>query len=432
MADTDDAALLDDLIAQWRSQRRRRTDELARLEARFRAEVAGLRQVGLTLEEAFLVAERRVGRLESGGGESVPRRQETLVAFACAVLAGVAIKVPAFLGLDPNVDADVAVYLRNAGLLVLPCLVGYFAWKRGLRGRTLGGLAGMFVAAAVAANLPALGGAPGFEQLAILHLPIALLLAVGMAHAGGRWGETGARMNFIRFSGELFIYYVLIALGGGVLMAAMALTFRTLGINVGPFFGNWIVPCGAAGALVVASWLVETKQRVMESMAPMLTRLFTPLFALMLVAFLATLVWSGRGVAIEREMLIGFDLLLVVVLGMLLYSLSARDPQAPAGVFEVVQVVLVVSALLADAVALWAIGARIGEFGFSPNRVAALGENVILLVNLAWSAVLYVRILLGRGSFQGLERWQTGYLPVYAGWAAAVVVLFPLLFRWIG
>ena len=95
------------------------------------------------------------------------------------------------------------------------------------------------------------------------------------------------------------------------------------------------------------------------------------------------------------------------------------------------QVVLLVSALLADAVALWAIAARISEFGFSPNRVAALGENVILLVNLAWSAVLYVRFLRGRGSFARLERWQTDYLPVYAGWAAIVVIVFPPLFGYV-
>ena len=113
-------------------------------------------------------------------------------------------------------------------------------------------------------------------------------------------------------------------------------------------------------------------------------------------------------------------------------SLAARDPQAPPGAFDVVQVVLVVGALLADAVALWAIGARISEFGFSPNRVAALGENVILLVNLAWSAVLYIRFLIGRGSFPSLERWQTGYVPVYAVWAAIVVIVFPPLFRWLG
>jgi hypothetical protein len=63
--------------------------------------------------------------------------------------------------------------------------------------------------------------------------------------------------------------------------------------------------------------------------------------------------------------------------------------------------------------------------------VAALGENVILLVNLAWSALLYLRFLKGRGSFSSLEKWQTDYLPVYGVWAATVVILFPPLFRYI-
>ena len=92
---------------------------------------------------------------------------------------------------------------------------------------------------------------------------------------------------------------------------------------------------------------------------------------------------------------------------------------------------LLESTMLADAFALWAIAARISEFGFSPNRVAALGENVILLLNLAWSAVLYIRFLRGRGSFTDLERWQTNYVPVYAVWAAIVVIVFPPLFGYI-
>ncbi|HKG32467.1 MAG TPA: DUF4153 domain-containing protein, partial [Gemmatimonadales bacterium] len=126
---------------------------------------------------------------------------------------------------------------------------------------------------------------------------------------------------------------------------------------------------------------------------------------------------------------IAFDLLLVLVLGLLLYSISARDPEAPPGAFDLLLVLLLATALIADAFALAAIGARISEFGFTPNRVAALGENVILLVNLGWSAVLYVRFLRGRGSFAGLERWQTAYLPAYSLWAAIVVIGFPPLFR---
>jgi hypothetical protein len=234
-------------------------------------------------------------------------------------------------------------------------------------------------------------------------------------------------MDFIRFSGELFIYYVLIALGGGVFMGFMAMIFEAIGIDVEPFFEAFVLS-GVAGAVIVASWLVEAKQSVIENMAPVLARLFTPLFAALLITFLGTLLWTGRGVDIERDILIAFDLLLVVVLGLLLYSVSARDPRSPPGAFDVLQVVLVVSALLVDAVALWAIAARITEFGFSPNRVAALGENVILLVNLLWSGVLYIRFLTGRGSFTNVERWQTDYLPVYAAWAAVVVIVFPLAF----
>jgi hypothetical protein len=288
-----------------------------------------------------------------------------------------------------------------------------------------------FAAAGVFANVYPFARVGSTEALTALHLPIALWLIVGIAYAGGRWSQVEGRMDFMRFSGELFIYYVLIALGGGVLTAFMGMIFHAIGINVGPFIGSWLLPCGAAGAVLVASWLVEAKQSVIENMAPVLTRLFTPLFAAMLILFLGTLVWTGRGIDIERNVLIAFDLLLVVVIALLLYSASARDPRSPADAFDVLQVALVVSALLADAVALWAIAARITEFGFSPNRVAALGENVILLVNLVWSAVLYIRFLRGRGSFSNLERWQTDYLPVYAAWAALVVIVFPPVFGYI-
>ena len=159
-----------------------------------------------------------------------------------------------------------------------------------------------------------------------------------------------------------------------------------------------------------------------------LTLIFTPLFTLMLLAFLITMALTGSGIEVERDVLIGFDLLLVLVVGLLLYSVSARDPHAEPGFFDVLSLLLVVCALAVDAMALWAILARITAFGFSPNRVAALGENLILVANLTGSAVLYARFVSRRSGFAPLERWQTAYLPVYAAWAWIVVLLFPLVF----
>ena len=93
------------------------------------------------------------------------------------------------------------------------------------------------------------------------------------------------------------------------------------------------------------------------------------------------------------------------------------------------QFLLVVSALAVDVLALQAISGRIYEYGFSPNKFAALGENLILLANLSWTAVLYARFLMKRSTFAPVEHWQTAYIPVYGVWAWVVVVLFPIIFK---
>jgi hypothetical protein len=319
-------------------------------------------------------------------------------------------------------------YMRNLAFFVLPFLTAYLAWKRGL------GVAGFvrllipFAVAALVVNLYPFPPRSHTLALTAIHLPIVLWLMVGLAYAGFRWRDSDERMHFVRFSGELFIYYVLIALGGAVLSAFTVAMFQAIGLQADWFIERWLMPCGAMGAVLIGSWLVELKQGVIENMAPVLTRIFTPLFTLVLLTFLATMIWTGRGIDIEREVLIGFDLLLAVVLGLLLYAVSARDPLAPPGAFDLLQLTLVVSALIVDLVALAAIATRISDFGFTPNRTAALGENLVLLVNLAWSAWLYARFLRGRTPFSALERWQTSYLPVYALWALLVAIVFPLVF----
>ena len=447
---------VEDQIAQWRGylQRRRAIDgpDVEELEGHLRDQVAALTGAGLTGDEAVLVAVKRMGSLDAlsrefarehserlwkqlvigpdTANESETTRIEPLVVLGLAVAAAATLKMPALFGL-PFGDEHAPFYGRNASLFVLPFLAGYFAWKRGLNAATCALLALPFAAAALFAHVFPFAPESHTGVLTMLHLPIALWLAVGVAYAGGRWFAGSGRMDFVRFSGELFIYYVLIALGGGVLTAFTLMMFDAIGMNVEWLAGNWIIPCGAMGAVIVGSWLVEAKQSVVENMAPVLTRLFTPLFTVVLLVFLATMVWTGSPIRVDREVLIAFDVLLALVVGLVLYAASARDPLAPPDFFDRLQLLLVVSALVVNAVALAAIAARISAFGFTPNRVAALGENLILLVNLSWSAWLYVRFVSGRGSFTVLERWQVAYLPVYSVWAAVVVVLFPLVFGYL-
>lgn len=441
-------------IGHWRSYLGRRRGihavDVEELEDHLRDQIASFVDRGLSPDEAFLVAVKRMGaqdaiarefarehseRLwkqlvlapdgaDAAGGDA---RREMFVVFALTAVAALAVKLPALFGVELT-DEHAGFYMRNMSLFVLPLLAGYFAWKGRAGAASWPRLGLAFAGAAVVANAFPFGRHSDTSQLLALHLPIALWLVVGLAYTGGRWRDSAARMDFVRFSGELFLYYVLIGLGGGVLVAFTVGMFEAIGVDAEWAVQDWLVPCGALGALIVGAWLVEAKKSVIENMAPVLTRLFTPLFAATLVVFLATMALSGRGIDIQRGVLIAFDLLLGLVLGLLLYSVSARDPHAPRNAFDFLLVALVISALVADGVALAAIAARITEFGSTPNRLAGLGMNAVLLVNLAWSAWLYIRFLSGRSRFAAIERWQTAYLPAYGAWAIIVVLLFPVLF----
>jgi len=446
---------LEEQIAQWRAYLRRRKgvhgSDVEELEGHLRDQLAELMEGGLAGDEAFLVAVKRLGSLDAlsrefarahserlwkqlvlapGAGEPAKTSySEMLAVVGLAAAAALAVKAPALFGVRISPHEELPpFYARNASLFVFPLLTIYFIWKRGASFLLGLRLAMLFAAGAVFANVYPFRTGSDTQVLTALHLPIALWLVVGFAYVGNRWFANGGRMNFVRFTGELAIYYVLIALGGGVLTGITVMMFKAIEINAEWFVAGWLIPCGAVGAVIIGSWLVEAKQSVIENMAPVLTKLFTPLFTALLLAFLATMAWTGNPINLKREVLIGFDFVLVLAVGLVLYAASARDPQAPPGLFDGLQLLLIASALMVDGVALAAIAARITEFGFTPNRVAALGENLILLVNLSGSAWLYARFLRHRDSFSALERWQVAYLPVYAVWAALVVVLFPPLF----
>lgn len=181
------------------------------------------------------------------------------------------------------------------------------------------------------------------------------------------------------------MYYTLLALGGAVLIGLTFGVLQIVGADPEPVLADWILPFAMPGALVAAAWLVEAKQNVVENIAPVLTRVFTPLTIAMLLAILAVLAAAGGLIGIDRNLLILMDAILVLVLCMLLYSISARDSLAPPGLSDALQLVLVVAALA-------------------------------------------VGFLRGQRRFTALERWQTWCLPVYGAWAASVVVVFPPVF----
>ncbi len=428
--------------------------DVEELEDHLRSQIDDLRSVGLDDGEAFLVAVKRMGRMDdmwrefasehsdrlwkqlvlpsghASGSDS--DRRGLLIAVATAVAAGLAtIALFNNVGIISDADPD-GLIPRNIVLVVMAFVAIFLVAKRQVTGWPVLATVGAFAAAFAATNLYPFSFVDGHTAaLTAIHLPIMLWFVIGLIYVEGDWQDHAKRMDFIRFTGEVFVYYTLMALGGGVLLAVTGGVFAAIDLDPETLIFEVLMPGGAAAAAVIAVWLVEIKQGAIENIAPVLTRVFTPLFALIFIGFLVTVAVTGRGIDQDPDVLILFDLILVVVLGLHLYSLSARQPGDEPGLFDYLQLALVVSALLIDTLVMFGIVARISEFGFSANKTAALGENLVLLVNLAVAAFLSLAFVRGARSATEVERWQTSYVPVYPVWSAFVAFAFPFIFDFV-
>ena len=241
---------------QWRQYVLRRRElqpfDADELEDHLRGSVDELVAAGLSPDEAFLVAVKRMGSLDDLSREFAREHSERLwkqlvltadtgspvadtrsrrdlwAMVTCAAGAVASVKVPALFGL--SFEDDSSFYARNFTLFALPWLAAFLAWRRKARRSVIAILVALFALGAVAANAYPLADNSQSVVLTSIHLPIALWLVVGLAYVGDDWRSFRRRMDFIRFTGEWFIYFVLMALGGGVLSAFLFNTFKAIGI----------------------------------------------------------------------------------------------------------------------------------------------------------------------------------------------------------
>lgn len=420
--------------------------DILELENHLRDQIDDLRQRGLSEEEAFIISVKRLGSvsriaeefskvntdsfwkhllLDLDPAAKARSRREVFLVIFLALLAGTAAKIPTLFG----AELGSITYVKNLSFYVLPFISLWLVLKRGGSAKLMWTLGAVFAAACAIVNLYPSYGPKHTETLTAIHLPILLWLVTGTAYMGKDWRHTEARMDFLRFTGESVIYGSLLTLGLMVLTMFTMMIFQSIAIDMEWFAENYLLVFGGSAVALLTVYLVEAKKSIVENFAPILAKIFSPLFFLTLTAFLGVMVVTGRSPFAERDFLIGFDLMLVLVLGMVLYTISARNLHDSQTTFDYLNVALITAAVIVDTAALWAILHRLSEHGITPNKLAALGENVLLLVNLVALLVLYVRYFLAQIDFKRIEAWQTRYLNIYAVWLAIVAFIFPLVFR---
>ena len=445
---------LDIMIGQWRDYLRDKgsfqEQDIEELESHLREEIDQLEKNGLEPDEAFLIAVKRIGNADALSREfskvntenlwkhlmidiEDPRTRrrvikELILIGILSFLAGTCAKIPEFFGYH-LLDGNEVFYFKNISLFVLPLFAFYFVWKRHQWKKELVIFLPFLVFFCVVNFYPYQGEFSQTEILAGIHLPIVLWLTICVAYAGPEWRRSEKRMDFLRFSGETFLYTVLILCGGGVLVSLTLAIFRAIDIDISRFSQEYLMVYGGLAAPIVAAYLSEAKKSVVENLAPILARIFTPLFLVTMVVYILVVIVLKKSPYLERDFLIGFDVMLAIVLGLVVYVVSARKVSEKPNLFDYLTFALIIVSLVVDGIALSAIVFRLSSYGVSPNKVAALGENIVLLVNLVGLAWVYMRFFTGKANFSRIERWQTQYLPIYAIWASSVVVLLPIVFQ---
>ncbi len=340
-------------------------------------------------------------------------------AIAIALVCGALVRLPAIWLTEDW------YYPRLFPALVLLALAAYFWIER--RDRRLL-TAGVILALAAVTYVSLLPDLTDSVVMALIHLPLVFWAFLGLVFMGDSWREAGSRIRFVRYNGELVVLASLVGLGGMVFSGLTIGLFELISENIEEVYFSNVGVFGAAAVPIAGTYLYDAVFNRRTGIPAVLARVFAPLFLVMAVTYLIVAFAGGQNPFVDRDFLITVNGLLLVVLGISVFSIVERAEGSQVGVMDYINLVLIVVTLLIDAIALSAILFRLASFGFTPNRITVLGANLVILVHLAWMCWTYVALVRRRSGFAAMRRVVGGYLPVYAAWAAVVAFLLPLVF----
>jgi hypothetical protein len=350
-------------------------------------------------------------------------RRELLLVIIASLLAGVIAKLPAFLNINEEF-----FYTRNVGFIIFPVLSAYFAWKNKLSTGKIAFIVGATVAAIIFINfLPDVKKSDTLN-LSCLHLILFLWSILGFAFVGEVRNNDEKRLGFLKYNGDLVVITTLIVIAGAILSGITVGLFSLIGFDIKRFYFENIAIFLLPSAPIIGTYLIQTNPQLVGKVSPVIAKLFSPLVLVMLVIYLVAMVYSGKDPYNDREFLMIFNALLIGVMAIIFFSI-AETSRSSKSVPEIwILFLLSVVTVIVNGIALSAIVFRISAFGISPNRVALLGGNVLILINLALVTIQLYMTLSKKGNISRVGKAIVVYLPVYFIWTIIVTFLFPLIF----
>jgi hypothetical protein len=349
---------------------------------------------------------------------------ELVIVIVFALLAGLIASIPNITGIDNE-----KFLFRNISFIVFPLLSAYFIWKQKLAFKQYLLPLLAFIVAAVYINLLPTNKESSSIMLAFIHMPIFLWTIFGYSFLGVNIKSSQSRIGFLRYNGDLVVMSGILLLSTVLFSAITVNLFDLIGINIEIFYFQNIMIWGIAAIPIVATYLIQTNVQLINKVSPIIAKIFTPLVFINLFIYLSAMVYTKKYPYQDRNVLLLFNVLLMGVMALILFSIAEAGKATKNKFSLIVLFGLSALTLIVNAIALSAIVYRINEFGFSANRIAVLGGNLLIFINLVLVSYKLFLTSFKNGTIEEIEESIAGYLPVYAIWTGLITFLVPLLFQ---
>lgn len=349
--------------------------------------------------------------------------RDLVFVIVAAVLAGFIAKIPAMFSIDEDV-----FYPRNIGFIVFPFLTAYFAWKNNLSVGRISFLIASTLLGLVFINLLPNDRNSDTLVLSCIHLLLFLWSILGFSFVSNLQKNDEKRLEFLRYNGDLLVMCALIMIAAGIMTGITIGLFSVIGLSVEKFYFEYIVVFGLPAVPILGTYLTRMNPQLVGKVSPLIARIFSPLVLIMLVIYLGAMIYSGKNPYNDREFLLIFNALLIGVMALIFFSVAGSSQSTKSSTEILILLLLSTITIIVNAIALSAILIRISEGGITPNRIAVLGSNLLILINLLFVAVQLFRVFSNKSDISRVGKAIAAYLPVYFVWTIIVTFLFPLLF----
>ena len=350
--------------------------------------------------------------------------QELTFVIIASLLAGVIAKFPALL----NINADL-FYQRNLGFIIFPILTAYFIWRKSLSIKKIVFAGAAFLIALIFINLLPADNKSDTLILSCIHLPLFLWAVLGFTYVGDNIRSFPKRLQFLRYNGDLLIMTTLILIAGGILTGITIGLFSVIGFNIEKFYFDYIGIFGLAAAPIVGTYITQTNPQLVNKVSPLIAKIFSPLVLITLVVYLVAILFSGKDPYKDRDFLMVFNFLLIGVMAIILFSVAETFKKNENRTGSFILFALSIVTVIVNGIALSAILFRISEWGITPNRLAVLGGNILMLTNLLMVTFRLFKSVSKKADISEVENSISMFLPIYILWTIIVTFIFPLIFH---